>query len=223
MDFKKIISVITIILPWPLRRLLLVGLLGYKIHPTSRIGLAWIFTDTLSMEAHSRIGHFTVCKGLSSLILKEYSSIGRGNWISGFPQGNKSFYAHQVDRVPSLELNEHSAITNRHLIDCTNSVTIGKFTTFAGFRSQILTHSIDLNKCRQSSAPIVIGDYCFVGTDCVFLGGSALPNKSVLAAKSLLNKKYVDELFLYGGVPAIPIKALSGDYRYFSRITGSVH
>lgn len=83
---------------------------------------------------------------------------------------------------------EHSAITNRHLIDCTDRVTLGRFTTFAGFRSQILAHSIDLAECRQSARPVTIGDYCFVGTDCVLLGGSALPDCSVLAAKSLLNK-----------------------------------
>ena len=99
-------------------------------------------------------------------------------------------FAEETDRQPQLILGEHSAITHRHLIDCTNSVTIGKFTTFAGFQSQILTHSIDLERNRQSSSPVRIGDYCFIGTNCVLLGGSALPDYCVLGAKSLLNKNF---------------------------------
>ena len=119
-------------------------------------------------------------------------------------------------------MEEHSAITNRHIIDCTNAVHIGKFSTVAGFRSQILTHSIDLEACRQSSAPVTIGDYCFVGTDCVLLGGSSLPNYSILGAKSLLNTSQQQEYYLYAGVPAKPVKELDRDFGYFSRTTGFV-
>src|SRR4029079_13492242 len=101
-------------------------------------------------------------------------------------------FCHQPDRKPELVLEEHAAITHRHLIDCTHSVVIGRFSTFAGFQSQILSHSIDLTACRQSSAPVRIGAYCFVGTNCVILGGSELPDYSVLGAKSLLNHAYGD-------------------------------
>ena len=41
------------------------------------------------------------------------------------------------------------------------------------------------NLANATAAPITIGDYCFVGTNCVLLGGSVLPSYSVLAAKSL--------------------------------------
>lgn len=222
MKFKFIISILTILLPWRIRRFLLVCILGYEIHPSSKIGLSWIFPKHLIMKANSRIGHLTVCKGLEQLILNEHSNIGRGNWISGVLKGDSQFYMHQTERIPQLILKEHSAITNRHLIDCTNSVTIGKFTTFAGFRSQILTHSIDLCNNRQSSAPITIGDYCFVGTDCVLLGGAFLPSYSILGAKSLLNKKYGDEYCLYGGVPATCVKMLPTDLLYFTRKSGYV-
>ena len=119
-------------------------------------------------------------------------------------------------------MGEHSAITHRHLIDCTNSVVIGKFTTFAGFQSQILTHSIDIENNCQSSAPVRVGDYCFVGTNSVFLGGSALPDYCVLGAKSLLNKGFTETHQLYGGVPAQPIKKLPPDWKYFTRSEGFV-
>ncbi len=104
--------------------------------------------------------------------------IGRGNWITGFPLGGTRHFLHEPDRAPELHVGTHAAITNRHLIDCTNRVHLGAFSTFAGFRSQILTHSIDLGSCRQSSAPVRIGRYCFVGTGCTLLAASSLPDFS---------------------------------------------
>lgn len=209
--------------PWFVRRRLLSVFCGYKLHPSSRMGLCWFFPRKLVMEAHSSIGHMTVCKGLELVHLKESASIGRGNWITGFPKGGAKHFAHQADRKPQLVVGAHSAITNRHLIDCTNSVEIGSFSTFAGFNSQILTHSIDLEACRQSSAPITIGDYCFVGTNSVLLGGSALPSYSVLGAKSLLNKVFIETHTLYAGVPAKAVKPLSKELNYFKRSVGFIN
>jgi len=174
------------------------------------------------MEEHTAIGHLTVCVHLDLVHLRSHASIGRGNWITGFPPGHPRHFAHETGRRPELLVGEHSAITNRHLIDCTSRVEIGRFTTFAGFQSQILTHSINLEHCRQSSAPISIGDYCFIGTNCVLLGGSALPSRSVLAAKSLLNKSFADEYWLYGGVPARALKPLPRGWKYFDRSVGMV-
>lgn len=217
-----ILKFLTLLLPWPLRRWVLRVAFGYKLHPQSRIGLAWVFPKQLVMDAHSQIGHLTVCKGLDLLQLAPYASIGRGNWITGFPAGSSKHFAHQEERRPRLLIGEHARITNRHLIDCTDTVSIGDFSTFAGFRSQILTHSIDIATSCQTSAPVSIGRYCFVGTDCVVLGGSSLPDNSVLGAKSLLNKPYYEEYWLYAGVPAKPVKQLSSDLAYFSRPVGFV-
>ncbi len=219
---KKLLLLLSILLPWPARRSFLEKEFGFKIHPTCHIGLSWILPTRLIMEENSRIESFTVCKNIDLLHLKAHSSIGRGNWITGFPLGPSQHFAHEQDRQPQLIVGEHSAITHRHLIDCTSSVVIGKFTTFAGFQSQILTHSIDLEQNRQSSAPVSVGDYCFVGTNSVLLGGSALPDYCVLGAKSLLNKSFSETHTLYGGVPAQPIKKLPPDFKYFTRSEGFV-
>lgn len=220
---KTLLKLLSLLLPWPLRRLLLIRFLDYQIHPTAVIGWAWIFPRRLVMEEHSRIGHLTVCKGLDLLHLGPHAVIGRLNWITGFPRDDTSFFEHETDRDPKLVLGDHSAISNRHLIDCTASVTFGSFCILAGFRSQILTHSIDIKECRQSSAPVTIGNYCFIGTDTVILGGSDLPNYSVVGAKSLVNKKLEEEHMLYGGVPVKPLRKLSMDYKYFNRTVGFVH
>lgn len=210
------------ILPWPLRRWVLRTFYGYQIHKTARMGLCFVFPRHLIMEERAIIGHLTVCVYLDMVHLKSHASIGRGNWITGYPTNSPDYFFHQTDRRAELIVGEHSAITNRHIVDCTNRVSIGRFSTFAGFRSQILAHSIDIEKGRQSSKPVTIGDYCFVGTDCVLLGGCSLPDYSILGAKSLLTHAYVDKYMLYGGVPARPIREMAKDCEYFKRPTGHV-
>ena len=159
-----IVRALTLFLPWPVRRWVLNWTFGYRIHRDSRIGFAWVFPAQLVMDAHSQIGHLTVCKGLELLELGPRARIGRGNWITGYPKGSAKHFTQQPERRPCLILGEHASITNRHLIDCTNAVSIGAFTTLAGFRSQILTHSIDMaTSTNQCSAPVSIGKYCFVG------------------------------------------------------------
>jgi hypothetical protein len=210
-------------LPWPLKRLLLQRLFGYQLDPSARIGLAWVYPRRLRMAAGSRIDALTVAINLDLLELGEMASIGRGNWITGFPSGTDSLhFTHQPDRCGELLLGDHAAITKNHHIDCTNRVTIGPFTTIAGYHSQLLSHSIDLQHNRQHSEPISIGAYCFVGSNCVILGGSVLPDQCVLGALSLLNKPLSETWCLYGGQPARRLKPIDPNAAYFSRSNGFV-
>lgn len=198
-------------------------LFGYRIHPTARIGFSVICPKHLEMGPQSYIGNLTLCKGLELLRMEESSLIGNLNWISGFPANDDRFFSSEKGRRPELILGSNAAITTRHYIDCTNSVIVGEFTTVAGARSQLLTHSIDLYESRQASKPITIGKYCFVGTASILLGGSALPDYSVLGASSMLNKAFAETYFLYAGNPASPVKSLSQDMAYFRRAKGFVH
>ena len=219
---KNALMLASTLLPWSLRRSFLERQFGFSIHPTSRIGLSWIFPRRLVMEEHARIGHFNMCKNADLLHLGAHSLIGQLNWITGFPTGSSRHFAHQPERRPELIIERHAGISSRHFIDCTARVRIGAFTTLAGYRSQLITHSIDLEAGRQSSKPIDIGEYCFLGTEAVILGGSSLPHHSVLGAKSLLNKQWDEPYHLYAGVPAKPIKKLPETMAYFQRQEGFV-
>jgi acetyltransferase-like isoleucine patch superfamily enzyme len=221
--FKKFLLVICFLLPWIAKRWILQIFFGYKIDPTARIGMSWVFPKFLIMEANSKIGNLTVCKSLDLIHLQDSAFIGNGNWITGLPSSPIEFFGDRNERKPQLIVGKHSAITSRHFIDCSDSVTIGIFSTIAGFNSQILSHSINLEMCKQTAAPVTIGDYCFVGTNCVLLQDSVLPDYSVLGAKSLLNKKYLKSYILYAGVPARAVKCLPQEYLYFSRTTGYVN
>ena len=219
---KTLLRFLSFLLPWGLRRSFLERQFGYSIHPTSHIGFAWIFPRQLVMEEGARIGHLNVCKNIDLFHLGAHAVVGQLNWITGFPSGPSRHFAHQPDRQPELILERHAGISSRHLIDCTAQVRIGAFATIAGFRSQLLTHSIDLAAGRQSAEPIEIGEYCFTGTNSVMLGGSVLPHHSVLGAQSLLNKKWDEPFRLYAGVPAKPVKELSPELEYFRRTEGFV-
>ena len=198
-------KVILQLLPWPLRRKILIKKFGYKIHPTAHIGLSYIYPKYLEMGEGASIGHFNVAIHLDRLVIGENSSIGRSNWITGFPTGTDSrFFSHDESRKSELIMGKESAITKNHHIDCTNYIHIGDFVTIAGYSSQFLTHSIDIYESRQDSHPIEIGDYCFVSTGVRVLGGAKLPAYSVLGAGAVLNKAYTKERMIYVGVPAVP-------------------
>lgn len=219
---RVILSFFILLFPWRVRRLLLNWIFRYTIHPSARVGYTILLSKHVEMGPNSRIGHFNVVKGLDALKMDAYALIGNLNWITGFPTNRNIHFSLQIDRNPLLHIGEHSALTNRHLIDCTDAVTIGKFTTVAGFRSVILTHSINLNENHQAAHPIKVGDYCFLGTCCTLLGGSSLPDFSVLGANSLLNKEHEERYCIYGGVPAKIVKKLDPSAKYFNRMIGFV-
>jgi serine acetyltransferase len=219
---KKFVSAFLLMFPWKLRRWMLMAFFGYKIHPTARIGYSLILSDRLEMGENSRIGHLTVCRGVNLIKLAESALIGNLNWITGLSIKDKTFYSDEDHRRPELILDAHAAITNRLMIDCNNTIHVGRFSIVAGWGSQILTHSPDLKRSRQTSKPVRVGEYCFVGTRCILLPGSELPDYSILGAGSVLNKVYTEKYYLYGGVPARAVKALPSDFGYFLRKTGYI-
>lgn len=225
----KIISVLrllgagmTILLPWALRRVVLMSFWGYEIDRSARIGWSWIFPESLVMGPESSIGHLNVCKGLARLQLGESATIAHLNWMTAYPAASGPHFATEKDRCPELSIRRHGAVTSRHLLDCTNRISIGAYSTVAGFRSQFLTHSIDLHSSRQVSAPIDIADYCFIGTGVVMLPGSRVPRACAVGALSAYRGQFTQEHSLYSGVPAKWCKQLSSDDQYYCRTTGFV-
>ena len=215
---KLFFKCLVVLMPWIIKRRLLNTFFGYKLHRKAYIGLSWIFPDHLVMEADAHINHFSVAIHLDEILMKKEATIGRGNWITGFSSKKSSpHFSHDPNRKSQLMMGNGAAITKNHHIDCTSPIEIGAFTTVAGYRSQLLTHSINIYTNRQESKKIVIGDYCFVGSGVIILGGAVLPSYSVLGAKSLLHKSFENSYFLYAGNPALPVKKISESALYFSR------
>jgi acetyltransferase-like isoleucine patch superfamily enzyme len=211
-------------LPWRLKRIVLKSLFGYELHETAYIGLSWIYPrGKLRLGPHSRVGHGTVCRELDELELGERSTIGNWNWITGRSTlVTTKFFVGEDDRRARLRVGPHTAITRGHYLDCSNAVEIGAYTTLGGVRSVVMTHEIDVRLGRQTSRPITVGDYCYVGTGCTLLPGAVVPDRSVVAAGALVRGSLTEELRIYGGVPARVIGELPADAAYFTRERGAV-
>lgn len=194
---RNMIRLLTWLLPASRGKNALLRLLGHDVarSAVARTNLVWR-VSRFSMASGSSINRGNVIKGMRAVVLETGSSIGRTNLIS----------AHGAfRRIPSgaqLRLGAHSYITSRHELDCSGSVHIGSFAALAGFRSQVLTHSIDLTRNAQTARPVEIGERSFVGAMSLLLGGSSLPARSVLAAGSVLTSAERVESGLWAGVPA---------------------
>lgn len=219
---KKLLALAVVFLPWALKRRVLRRFWGYQIADGARIGLSYVFPGQLVMGEGAYIGHLNVAIHLGRLECGAHSVIDRSNWITGHPPKGAHF-THRTDRDPTLALGEHAAITKQHIIDCTDRVDIGAFTTIAGYHSQLITHGINLLENRQDCKPIRIGAYCLVGTRVTVLGGAVLPDRSQLGAGSVLTKAHSEEYAVYAGSPAVKVKQLDPEARYFHRERGFVH
>ncbi|RZJ76855.1 MAG: acyltransferase [Flavobacterium sp.] len=220
---RMIIQFFLFFLPWALRRRALNSLFKYQIHKEAKIGFSFVLSDELIMDAKASIKSMTIVKNINRLKLGYNSRINSLNFITGMNMRHKRFL-YDEGAYCELVVGNNSRITTRHMIDCNGGVYIGDFTTIAGYKTQFLSHSIDVYISRQTAGKIEVGDYCFVSTSCILLKGSKLPSYSVLAAGSVLGKNYSEEYALYGGVPAKKIKDMDRENTlYFTRTNPDVH
>ena len=209
-------------LPWVLRRPLLGLIPGFSIAANARVGFSLIGARSCVLSDGAVIGHLTFVKGLDRLQMDAEARLGNLNWVTAVPSSAAIFFHHLPDRRPDLVIEQHAAVTHRHLIDCTGGVRIGSFATVAGWRSQVISHSFDFRLSRQDAAPITVGRYAFVGSNCILLKGSNLPERSVLGAGSVYEASETAPLGLYRGNPAERVGELPDDLEYFHRQTGFI-
>lgn len=214
---KIILKLLVIFLPWKLKRLCLNYFWKYQIHPKAHIGFSFIYPKKLIMEEGAQIGHLNVAIHLEQIQMGKDTIISQQNWITGFPLKDCSNFYDFPNRRPYLIMEEGSAISKKHHIDCTDLLTIGKFTSIGGYGTQILTHSTSLQHNEQACGPITIGHHCFIGTRSVILPNSILPDQSVLGAGAVMKKQFTQSFCLYGGVPAKFIKEMDMNYAFFHR------
>jgi len=198
-------------LPWLLpaseHKNALLRLQGHEVHDRARVQASLVWrVDHVVLAEGSRLGRGNVIKDLREVNLGFRASVGRFNVLSSHP-----VYKRLYSGGASLHLAEHAKVTSRHHLDCAGSIVIGPFASVAGSGTSLMTHSVDLRRDAQVAWPIVINDYCFVGTRCTLLGGSVLPARSVLAAGSVLNRSSgPGESGLWSGVPAAYRRPVDG-------------
>ena len=190
---------------------------GFRVHPTSSIGCSFLCPSrSLDIGPHTRVGNFTLVRRLDRLEMRAYSGIGNLNTVTGWPQGSRDpYHAASPNRVPELVLGERAVITNRHYVDCADSVRLDDGSALTGLRTVIFTHGLSIASGDVGCRPVRIGRCSLVTTTCVLLGGSVLPDFCVLAPLSLLRKAHTEEYQLYAGNPAAAVRKLDPDAGFF--------
>jgi len=146
---------------------------------------------------HVRIGPCNVFRGGEKILLDDYSQLLRLNAINAIPDNDCVNAPQSV-----FSLGYGSVVTAEHRIDFTDRVTIGRCTTIAGRNSSIWTHN------RRTGSPVVIGDFCYVGSEVRFAPGVRIGDCCIVGLGSVISRGAVDGNWLIGGVPAKPIRRL---------------
>ncbi|BBZ22077.1 acyltransferase [Mycolicibacter hiberniae] len=155
------------------------------------------------------IMNFNIFKQLSSVELGPRSVIGRFNQLTAAPE-----YQRYSPVVGTLSLGESCIITNHHYVDCSGQVIFRPFSAIGGVKCIIQSHSIDLIDNTSKPGRVVLGRSSGAFTASVLLMDSYLPERSVLAAGSVLTKAKpgheMPACGLYGGAPAHFIREIEG-------------
>lgn len=188
--------------------------MGHDIHPSAIARSCLVLrVAQVSMGANSRIGLWNLLKNMRRVSIGDHAMIGRLNVFSSHPVYKRLYPDGAV-----LDIGAHSFVTSRHQFDCSGSVTIGEYSSVAGHETKIVTHSIDVRRDAQAAYPVRIGARSFVGARCLLLGGAVLPDRSVLAAGSVLARaRQGASPGLWAGVPAVLRGPIDG--AWFDRST----
>jgi acetyltransferase-like isoleucine patch superfamily enzyme len=214
---RLLLQCLLFLTPWFLRRQLLRAFFGYRIHPTSRIGLSLIDVGELHVGPLCRIEHFNVVFGLDRLQLDEENVIGKFNWISGLRKNRTTFFPDQPERSSHLLLERGAVMAHRHIIDCSDAVELGEMSALGGWASQIVTHGVDIITNRQRCGPVKIGRAAYVATHVVLLKDSIVPDYCAIGAGSVYRSRNEKPYGLYSGVPAVRVRELDPESLFFHR------
>lgn len=207
-------ALLVAVLPSPLRRPLGRMLLGWDVDRSAHIGRSLILARKVVLGPGASIGSFNMIRGLEELRLEEGASIATRNWIS-CPPAAAQVFTHSPRRYPALILGKHAMITVAHEIDCSDRVELADHARLAGFRSQILTHSLDLVRDRWATSPVELGEQSVVMSGCVLQNGTRVPRRAIISAGSVINTRLKAEQTFYRGNPAEAIRPLPDTLRYW--------
>ena len=206
------------LLPGPIKRPLYRALFGYRIGRGVRIGLVILDAEAVDLGDGTEIGHLNLVTRVGSLVTGKSVRIGALNIIRGGERVRLGDYAevmrlNVLNAIPDhdcttspvsrLEIRAGAVVVSGHRIDFTDRVTIGRNVIVGGRNSSLWTHN------RQQTAPIAIGDFCYLGSEVRLAPGARLAERSILGLGSVLAGAIDTPGSLVGGVPARIIRPLT--------------
>ncbi|HEY8148114.1 MAG TPA: hypothetical protein VIK51_04240 [Vicinamibacteria bacterium] len=208
------------VLPGFVKKPLYRGLFRYRIGRGVRIGLVILDAEAVELGDGTEIGHLNVITRVGRFITGRSVRIGVLNIIRGGERVRLGDYAevmrlnvlnaipdHDCTTSPAsrLEIGRGAVVVSGHRIDFTDQVTIGQNVIIGGRNSSLWTHN------RQSTAPIEIGDFCYLGSEVRLAPGARLAEGSILGLGSVLAGPIDTPGSLVGGVPARIIRPLTAE------------
>jgi len=206
------------ILPGPVKRTMLRVLFGYRIGKHVRIGISLIDARRVVLGEGTRIGHGNlvvgvgdflagrgvrigfgnIIRGGSRVVIGDFGTIMRLNFLNAIPD-------HDCTTAPvsELELKAGAIIVAGHRFDFTDRIVLGRNVIVGGRHSSLWTHF------RQQTAPIEIGDFCYLGSEVRLAPGAALPDRCILGLGAVLTKAIDAPGSLVAGVPARVVRPLT--------------
>jgi acetyltransferase-like isoleucine patch superfamily enzyme len=204
-------------LPQSLKRPLYRLFFGFRISSTARIGVALLDCKTLVVGPEARIGHGVGFVGCGEVRVGAKVAIGFGNVFRGghhldFGDWSQLLRLNVVNAIPdrrghprpgaNFKLGFGSVITSEHRIDFTGGVIIGDCAILGGRNSSLWTHN------RRSREPIVIGNYCYVGSEIRMAPGTSIADCCVVGLGAVVTESIEEPFSLVGGLPARRIRPL---------------
>jgi acetyltransferase-like isoleucine patch superfamily enzyme len=215
---RLVVLALVALLPSFLKRPLYRLLFGYRIGPGVRVGLSLLDAASVSLGEGTSIGHFNLVTRVGRLETGRFVRVGPFNVIRGGERVSFGDWAEVIrfnvlnaipdhdcttDPVSVLEVGAGTVIVAGHRVDFTDRVTLGRNVIVGGRNSSLWTHN------RQETAPIAIGDFCYLGSEVRLAPGASLPSECILALGSVLAGEVAEPRSLVGGVPARVVRPLT--------------
>jgi carbonic anhydrase/acetyltransferase-like protein (isoleucine patch superfamily) len=206
------------LLPNILKRFFYRAVFGYRFGSGVRIGLTLLDAEQVDLGegtliSHlnaivrvgrfetgrkARVGTLNIIRGGERVTLGDYSEVMRLNVLNAIPDHDCTTEPESV-----LEVGAGTVITSGHRIDFTDKVTLGKNVIVGGRNSSLWTHN------RQETAPIEIGDFCYLGSEVRLAPGAKLQDECILGLGSVLTGEIKEPRSLVAGVPAKVVRPLN--------------
>jgi acetyltransferase-like isoleucine patch superfamily enzyme len=192
---------------------------GFKIGRGAKIGLSILDVDQLELGDGASIGHGNLITRTHRLVLQDRAEIGFLNVLRGGEEIALGRFAtvmrfNVLNSIPDndaagptdprLSLADGAQVVSGHRLDFTDRIRIGKNVILAGRNSSLWTHN------RQTTRPIEIGDFCYLGSEVRLAPGATLGDWSILGMGAVLSGK-AEARTVHGGVPAKPIRAITDE------------
>lgn len=111
-------------------------------------------------------------------------------------------------------LGKYACLANSVKVCCWNKISIGKGSRFA-VESQIFDtnfhfmRNIETGRIDRRDGEVIIGDYCWIGNRTTISKGARLPDYSMVAGNSLVNKDFVSSNVKYPLLVGQPAKIVN--------------